>query len=269
MITSVVLNATSGFIMLVTICFTLGDINDALGTPTGYPFIQVFYNATDSLPGTNTMTAIIVLTLTASSITEIATASRQLWSFARDRGLPFSGFFGYVSTPSQMAGVEEGTADSIGYSGVEYSTQRRDGLLRSDQPPLADKYWLYHRPSSHCDADHRFPDVVLRDHNRLPPSQTHPRRTTSASSMDTGPLRNGYQHCGIGLSASGLRVRLFPTILQREQGVDELVRSHVLRNHHHRCHVLHLSRPAPLYPTCCAGKARGVISEHSYCIYTS
>lgn len=96
MITSVGLNAASGFIMLVTVCFTLGDIQDILATKTGYPFIQVFYNATNSLPGTNTMTAVIILTLTASSITEIATASRQLWSFARDRGLPFSEFFGKV-----------------------------------------------------------------------------------------------------------------------------------------------------------------------------
>lgn len=97
MITSVGLNAVSGFIVLVTVCFTMGDINDVLSTKTGYPFIQVFYNATNSLPGTNTMTAIIVLTLTASSITEVATASRQLWSFARDRGLPFSDFFAKVS----------------------------------------------------------------------------------------------------------------------------------------------------------------------------
>lgn len=98
MITSVALNAVSGFVMLVTVCFTLGDVQDVLGTATGYPFIQVFYNATESLPGTNTMTAIIVLTLTASSITEIAAASRQLWSFARDRGLPFSEFFFFLDT---------------------------------------------------------------------------------------------------------------------------------------------------------------------------
>ncbi|CAG8146698.1 unnamed protein product [Penicillium salamii] len=97
MITSVCVNAASGLLMLVTICFTLGDIDDILATPTGYPFMQVFFNAKKSLPGTNAMTAILVLTLTASTITEVATASRQLWSFARDRGLPFSDFFGYVN----------------------------------------------------------------------------------------------------------------------------------------------------------------------------
>lgn len=110
MITSVVLNAVSGFAMLVTVCFTMGDVQDILSTATGYPFIQVFYNATNSLPGTNAMTAIIILTLTASSITEVATASRQLWSFARDRGLPFSEFFGYVSdSPRAGRGADKPT----------------------------------------------------------------------------------------------------------------------------------------------------------------
>ncbi|KAH2707903.1 hypothetical protein KXW03_009149 [Aspergillus fumigatus] len=41
--------------------------------------------------------SVLVITLTASTITEVATASRQLWSFARDQGLPFSSFFAYVT----------------------------------------------------------------------------------------------------------------------------------------------------------------------------
>jgi amino acid transporter len=97
MMTAVVVNATLGFVMLVTICFTLGDINNILASATGYPFIQVFYNTTGSYAATNAMTAILIVTLTASTITEVATASRQLWSFARDNGVPFAEFFGYVS----------------------------------------------------------------------------------------------------------------------------------------------------------------------------
>ena len=33
-------NGALGFVMLVTICFCLGDLDDVLSTPTGYPFIQ-------------------------------------------------------------------------------------------------------------------------------------------------------------------------------------------------------------------------------------
>lgn len=96
MMAAVGVNGVLGFIMIITICFTLGDVDDILSTPTGYPFIQVFYNVTGNYAAANTMTAILVVTLTASTITEVATASRQIWSFARDRGLPFSSFFAYV-----------------------------------------------------------------------------------------------------------------------------------------------------------------------------
>lgn len=138
MITSVGLNAASGFVVLVTVCFTLGDINEVLGTATGYPFIQVFYNATNSLPGTNTMTAIIVLTLTASSITEVATASRQLWSFARDRGLPFSEFFGKVSNHPSTDLKRRVMLTRVGHAWLEHSTECGDGLLLCHQSPLPD-----------------------------------------------------------------------------------------------------------------------------------
>lgn len=94
--TSVTVNAVLGFIMLVTLCFTLGDVDNILASATGYPFIQIFYNTTNSYAATNALTAILILTLTASTITEVATASRQLWSFARDNGVPFSDFFSYV-----------------------------------------------------------------------------------------------------------------------------------------------------------------------------
>lgn len=89
--------------MLVTLCFTLGDIDAVLAGSTEFPFIQIFYNTTGSLAATNAMTAVLVVTLTASTITEVATASRQLWSFARDEGLPFSSFFAYVSTKEKAA----------------------------------------------------------------------------------------------------------------------------------------------------------------------
>lgn len=97
MMSSVAVNGVLGFIMLVTLCFTLGEVDAVLESPTGFPFIQIFYNTTGSLAATNAMTAVLVITLTASTITEVATASRQLWSFARDDGLPFSSFFAYVS----------------------------------------------------------------------------------------------------------------------------------------------------------------------------
>lgn len=93
---SVYLNGVMGFIMAITMCFCLGDLTEIASTPTGFPFIQVFYNATQSYAATNTMVAIVIVTLTACCASQLATAARQLWSFARDQGVPGSNWLAYV-----------------------------------------------------------------------------------------------------------------------------------------------------------------------------
>ncbi|KAH8810844.1 amino acid permease [Xylogone sp. PMI_703] len=89
-------NGTLGFVMVITFCFTLGSIFDIIDSPTGYPFIQVFYNVTNSRAGASIMTAILIVNITSACISTVATVSRQTWSFARDQGLPFSSFIAYV-----------------------------------------------------------------------------------------------------------------------------------------------------------------------------
>ena len=91
------MNGTLGFLMVITLCFTVGNVNAVLTTPTGYPFIQIFYNNTQSYSATNVMTTVVIVVLTSAVISMIATSSRQLWSFARDGGLPFSRFLVIVS----------------------------------------------------------------------------------------------------------------------------------------------------------------------------
>lgn len=41
MLAAAIGNGTFGFVMLVTLCFCIGNLEEVLGTPTGYPFIQV------------------------------------------------------------------------------------------------------------------------------------------------------------------------------------------------------------------------------------
>ena len=94
---SVAINASLGFLMAVTLVYTLGDVNSLFASVTRQPFIQLFYNATQSYAATNTMTAIVIVLLTACCISEVATASRQIWSFARDGGLPGSSWIAQVS----------------------------------------------------------------------------------------------------------------------------------------------------------------------------
>jgi len=91
------INGSLGFIMTITFCFTLGNLTSIIESPTGYPFIQVFYNSTNSNAGAAIMTAVVIVNITSACISTVATVSRQTWSFARDKGLPFSGFISHVS----------------------------------------------------------------------------------------------------------------------------------------------------------------------------
>lgn len=96
LISAIAINGCLGFVVLVTLCFTMGDVQEVLKSDTGFPFIQVFINATKNYAGASIMVTIVIVLLTAGVISEVATASRQIWSFARDGGLPFSQTLAHV-----------------------------------------------------------------------------------------------------------------------------------------------------------------------------
>jgi amino acid transporter len=99
---SIAINGAFGFVMMITFVFTLGNPYAIIDSPTGYPFIEAFYNATGSHAGTSVMVAIMIVNITSSVISTLAAVSRQLWSFARDRGVPFSDFVSHVRTPFRV-----------------------------------------------------------------------------------------------------------------------------------------------------------------------
>ena len=90
-------NSVLGLIMIITLCFCLGDVQTIINTPTGYPFIQVFYNATGSNVATSVLTSITIVMSIFGCVNNVATSSRQLFAFARDHGVPFGNFLAYAS----------------------------------------------------------------------------------------------------------------------------------------------------------------------------
>ncbi|KAH9908480.1 putative choline transport protein [Xylariomycetidae sp. FL2044] len=86
--TTLILNGSTGYAMLIAVLFCLGDVDSVLNTATGFPFIQVFANATGKA-GATVMTIVMVIIIWCAVISFAATASRMTWSFARDHGLPF------------------------------------------------------------------------------------------------------------------------------------------------------------------------------------
>ena len=99
--TALPLNATLGLLMIITLAFCTYDVEAVLSSDTGLigaPFLEVFYNATGSMAGATIMAVIPMISLFGSVVAETATASRQIWSFARDGGVPFSSHVAKVRT---------------------------------------------------------------------------------------------------------------------------------------------------------------------------
>lgn len=85
--------------MIITLCFCAVDVDGIVASPVGVvgsPFLQIFQNATGNLAATTVMAIVPLISLIGSVIAEVATASRQLWSFARDGGVPFSSYISQV-----------------------------------------------------------------------------------------------------------------------------------------------------------------------------
>jgi choline transport protein len=96
MVWTTFINGALGLAILITFCFCVGDVSAAINTPTGYAFIQVFYGATQSHAGASAMSALVIFMAMFCNLSIVATASRQLFAFARDHGVPFAKWIAYV-----------------------------------------------------------------------------------------------------------------------------------------------------------------------------
>jgi choline transport protein len=98
-----------------------GDVQQLIETPYAQPYIQIvspvcrlshiaelttalpqFYNVTQSTAASTALTALIFVLLIFGIINQVTTSSRQLWSFARDNGLPWSPFLSRVQPGMQI-----------------------------------------------------------------------------------------------------------------------------------------------------------------------
>lgn len=97
MIGSAVLSAITGLPMILVYMFC--NINpDNLLTPIGgQPVAQLMLDALHSLPLTVIGILIFIITLAAAATSTMTTFSRIWWFFAREGGVPFSGWLGQIS----------------------------------------------------------------------------------------------------------------------------------------------------------------------------
>ncbi|KAI1064959.1 hypothetical protein LB507_001241 [Fusarium sp. FIESC RH6] len=99
---SITINGILGFGMIIAMLYSATDIDAAVETPTGYPFMEIFYQATGSINGTAGMASLIVLMTLSATVGVIASTSRMLWAFARDNAMPFSSTLSKVEPRTNM-----------------------------------------------------------------------------------------------------------------------------------------------------------------------
>ncbi|KAK6597771.1 amino acid transporter [Botrytis cinerea] len=85
---SIIINGSMGFAMVIALLLCIGDIDAALATNTGYPYMEIFLQATRSVSGAAVMASIIAILGICATVGTLASTSRMFWSFSRDRGLP-------------------------------------------------------------------------------------------------------------------------------------------------------------------------------------
>ncbi|KAL8716326.1 MAG: hypothetical protein Q9220_000231 [cf. Caloplaca sp. 1 TL-2023] len=96
MLVAIVINGLFGFGMLLAVLFFIGDIETVLSTPPlTYPYMPIFLNATGSLGGATAMIGVCLLISFFAVTVQLTTSSRMYWSFAGDKGLPFSKYISH------------------------------------------------------------------------------------------------------------------------------------------------------------------------------
>lgn len=88
---TVIINGTLAWAMVFAMMFCAGDLSAALEAQKTmfYPFLEIILQAVKSKGTACALVSITVVMAIASGVGLYASASRMIWSFSRDRGLPF------------------------------------------------------------------------------------------------------------------------------------------------------------------------------------
>ncbi|GAB1210773.1 hypothetical protein APSETT445_009571 [Aspergillus pseudonomiae] len=98
MVYSVLVNGIVALGFTIGLLYTMGSVEDALNTPTGYPLLEILYAATKSNAAASGMLMMFILPGFVALLNGLASVTRLTWAFARDEGLPFSSYFVHISS---------------------------------------------------------------------------------------------------------------------------------------------------------------------------
>lgn len=85
MIGSIAINGLTGFAYILTVLYSIDDIDTVLASTTGYPIIEVFHQATNNPKAATALMCSVIIIFVMASFGIMASTSRLTWAFARDR----------------------------------------------------------------------------------------------------------------------------------------------------------------------------------------
>ncbi|TKA47165.1 hypothetical protein B0A54_02643 [Friedmanniomyces endolithicus] len=88
---SFVYNVLLGIVMLIVMLFCIGPLEDVVNSSV--PYVLLFNN-TGSPALSIVLNLVLFLLVYSGNVTALATSAREMWAFARDQGLPGSGWLG-------------------------------------------------------------------------------------------------------------------------------------------------------------------------------
>ncbi|KAL1627754.1 hypothetical protein SLS54_002020 [Diplodia seriata] len=149
---SVWLGGVTGFVFLVALCFSMGDVAATASSPTGVPVIAIFRHATGSVPAACALTSLITVIGLVCANSLVAEGGRAVYAFARDGGLPCAGALGRVHDKLHvpvaaivLTGVTQAAFDSIYFGTVTgFNTVvsiATEGFYVSYAIPLGVRIW--------------------------------------------------------------------------------------------------------------------------------
>ncbi|KAK5125390.1 hypothetical protein LTR85_000499 [Meristemomyces frigidus] len=96
MVSAAAINYGLGFVTMITFVSNLGNIDVDLASATGQPYIAVIQAITGSKAAAIVLTVIMIIMFFFCAVNQVTTSSRQIFAFARDKGLPFHVFLSRV-----------------------------------------------------------------------------------------------------------------------------------------------------------------------------
>ncbi|KAF2770395.1 amino acid transporter [Teratosphaeria nubilosa] len=88
-------NVALGIVMLITMLFCIGPLEPVINSDAPY---LILFNNTGSPALSIVLNVVLFLLIFLGNITALATCAREMWAFARDKGLPFYGWLGAMDS---------------------------------------------------------------------------------------------------------------------------------------------------------------------------